>query len=174
MKDYQEFMSGSTNSADDSTPGVKVPEEILRSLRGRLFPNPWSVFAKVAAIHGIVGFLSLGICNQFGLNPFQRSTSLADFFMRTGGHHFCMFACGVFFVAGTYLLANFFLTLEEFESVRRYEWLQTGVLSLISVAGFYFGGAELLGSLVSLWLVGAFVGGVLSVEGSYRLRLRRI
>jgi hypothetical protein len=170
MKEYLDFLEV------DAEPGAgaELPGNFFQNLRARLFPNPWSVFAKVAIIHVTVGFLSLGICNQFGLNPFQRASSLADFFMRTGGHHFCMFACGLFFVASTYLLANFFLTLEEFESVRRYEWLQTGVLSVFSVAAFYFGGAELLGSLVSLWLVGAFVGGVLSVEGSYRLRLRRI
>lgn len=163
MKDYAEF-------AESSNENVSVPPQLFENLRTRLFPNPWKVFGKVAGLHALVGFLSLGICNQFGLNPFQTSVSLSDIFMRAAGHHFCMFACGIFFVATTYLLANLVLTLEELETIRRHEWLQTGILSLVSIAGFHFLGAELVGVFVLLWLVGALVGGWASIEGSYRLR----
>jgi hypothetical protein len=163
MKEYTEF-------AEEAAESTAVPEGLLKSLQGRLFPNPWKVFGKVAGIHAVVGFLSLGICNQFGLNPFQTQSSLSDFFMKAAGHQFCMFACGVFFVATTYIMANAFLTLEELETLRKKEGLQTGVLALASIAGFYFLGAELVGAFVALWMIGAFVGGWVSIEGSFFFR----
>lgn len=163
LKEFTEFSEIDTNLVD-------VPKSIFPRLRAQLFPNPWSVFGKVAVLHVIVGFFSLAICNQFGLNPFQTEQSLTDWFMKMGGHNFCMLLCGTFFMATTYLLANFILTLEELEAVRRHEWLQTGIIGLISLAAFYFFGAELVSAFVALWITGALIGGFLSIEGSYRLR----
>lgn len=163
MKEFAEFAS--TPVSD-----VAVPPNLFSKIKSRLFPNPWKVFGKVAGIHAIVGSFSLAICNQFGLNPFNTPYSLSDLFMKTGGHSFCMVLCGVIFVSLTYILANLFLTLEELESIRRHEWLQLGVLSLASIVAFYFLGAELVGTFVGLWLVGAIIGGILSIEGSYRFR----
>ena len=73
-------------------------------------------------------------------------------------------------MATTYLLANLFLTLEELESIKRYEWLHIGVIGLASLAAFYFFGGELITAFVLLWIVGALIGGLLSIEGSYRVR----
>lgn len=163
LKEYAEF----TNV--DAT-GVTVPAGVFENLRKRIFPNPWKVFGKVFSIHVVVGFLSLGICHQFGLNPFRTEYSLMNFFMKFGGHSFCMVLCGVLFMTTSLWLANFFLTLEELEAIRRYQWLQLGVISLGSLAAFYFFGAEMVAAFVGLWIVGAFVGGFLAIETSYRLR----
>lgn len=65
---------------------------------------------------------------------------------------------------------GFFLNLEELESIQKYEWLQIGILSMGSIAGFYFLGAELVGTFVLRWFVGALIGGLLSIEVSFRLR----
>lgn len=151
-------------------PGEAAPAHLLKNVRTILFPNPWIVFSKLAVIHGVVGFFSLAICNQFGLNPFNTPYSLADLFMKIAGHHFCMLACGVLFISTTYLFANIFLSLEELEAVRRYEWLQLAVLSLASLALFYFLGAELVFTFVALWLLGALVGGLASIEFLYKMR----
>lgn len=170
FNDKEEWLKEFTEFSNIDAKNVEVPGSIFLNLRHRLFPNPWIVFGKVAVLHFIVGFLSLAICNQFGLNPFQTEQSLTDWFMRMGGHNLCMLLCGAFFMATTYLLANFLLTLEELESVRRYEWLQTGVTGLVSIAAFYFFGAELVATLVALWIAGALIGGFLSIEGSYLIR----
>lgn len=104
------------------------------------------------------------------MNPFNTRYSLADFFMKTAGHNVCMVGCGIIFVSLTYILANIFLTLEELESIRKYEWLQIGIPSMVSLAGFYFLGAELVGTFVALWFLGALIGGLPSIEASFRLR----
>lgn len=163
LKEFTEFSNISSEQ-------VQVPARSFETIKARLFPSPWFVFGKVTAIHAVVGFLSLAICNQFGLNPFNTSQSLTDWFMRIAGHNFCMLLCGTFFIATTYLLANLFLNLEELESIKRFEWLQTGIIGLISLAAFYFFGAELVGTFALLWIVGAFIGGYLSIESSYRVR----
>lgn len=163
LKEFTEFSNVRTDE-------VQVPASAFENLKKRLFPNPWVVFGKVTAIHAVVGFLSLAVCNQFGLNPFQTQQSLTDWFMKIAGHNFCMLLCGLFFMATTYLLANLFLNLEELEAIKRYEWLQTGIIGVVSLAAFYFFGAELVGTFVVLWIVGALVGGFLSIESSYRIR----
>lgn len=163
LKEFTEF---SNINAED----VQVPSSALVNLKRRLFPNPWIVFGKVTGLHAVVGFFSLAICNQFGLNPFETSQSLTNWFMKVAGHNLCMLLCGVFFMATTYLLANLFLNLEELEAIRRHEWLQSGIMGLVSLAAFYFFGAELVGTFTFLWIIGALIGGYLSIEGSYRCR----
>ncbi len=162
-KDFQEF-SQIENEA------VNVPESIFRSVKSRLFPSPWKVFLKISAIHGLVGFLSLGICSQFGLNPFNINHSLSEWLMQTAGHSVCMVFCGVFFVATTYILANLILSIEELNAVRKFKGLQVGILSLGSLAVFYFFGGQMVLSFTLLWMVGAVLGGLMTIEGSYQIR----
>lgn len=169
-KEREELIREFNEFCDESNCHYQVPPDLFNKIKSRLFPNPWIVFGKIAIIHGIVGFLSLGICNQFGLNPFNTEYSLSELFMKTAGHNFCMLACGILFISSTYLLSNIFLTIEEFESIHRYEWLQLGVLSLASLASFYFFGAELVSTFVGLWLLGAIIGGILSIELSLKIR----
>lgn len=161
LKDFTEF----SNVTPDQTPASAYAR-----LKKRLFPNPWVVFGKVLGVHAVVGSLSLAVCNQFGLNPFNTQQTLTDWFMKIAGHNFCMLLCGTFFMMITYVLANLILTLEEIESIKRYEWLQTGIVGLVSLAAFHFFGAELIGTFMALWIVGALIGGYVSIEGSYRIR----
>jgi hypothetical protein len=170
FNDKEQWLKEFTEFSEIDVKNVEVPEGVFKNLRARLFPNPWAVFGKIAALHVVVGFFSLAVCNQFGLNPFQTAQGLTDWFMRVAGHNLCMLLCGTFFISATYLLANFLLTIEELEAVRRYEWLQTGIIGLVSLAAFYFFGAELAATFAILWLIGALLGGLLSIEGSYRLR----
>lgn len=163
LKEFTEFSNAES---------VQVSPSVFENIKMRLFPNPWMVFGKVTAIHMVVGFLSLAICDQFGLNPFQTEQPLTHWFMQVAGHNFCMLLCGTFFIATTYWLANLVLTLEELESVRRHKWLQTAVIGFISIAAFYFFGAKLVATFVILWMIGAILGGFLSIESSYRFRRR--
>lgn len=169
-KSHKEWLKEFTEFSNINADQAHVPPSAFTQIKNRLFPNPWIVFSKVTAIHAVVGFLSLAICNQFGLNPFNTKQSLTDWFMKIAGHNFCMLLCGVFFMATTYILANLFLSLEELESIKRYEWMQTGIIGTASLAAFYFFGAELVGTFVFLWIVGVLIGGFLSIESSYRVR----
>lgn len=169
-KGHKEWLTEFTEFSNISVDQMQVPQSTFARIKNRLFPNPWKVFGKVIGIHAVVGFMSLAVCNQFGLNPFQTQQSLTEWFMKIAGHNFCMLLCGLFFMATTYLLANLFLNLEELEAIKRNEWLQTGIIGLASLAAFYFFGAELVGTFVILWIVGVLLGGLLCIECSYRVR----
>lgn len=168
MKEKENWLQEFVEFSDSEE--QKIPSSLFLDLKKRLFPSPWKVFGKVLGLHLIIGFLSLGICHQFGLNPFQTDRSLADWLMNVGGHNFCMVVCGAFFMGFTYLAANLFLTLEEFEAIRRTEWLQIGAIGMLSLALFFIFGAELITLFVALWAVGALLGGIFSIEASYRVR----
>lgn len=172
IKEESNWLTEFAEFSNVATGEVNVPNSSFFQIKKRIFPNPWLVFGKVSLIHALVGFVSLLFCNQFGLNPFQTNQSLTNWFMKIAGHNLCMLLCGTFFMSTTYILANLFLKLEEFESIKRHEWLQTSFIGILSLAAFYFFGAELVGTFVGLWIVGALIGGYLSVEGSYRIRRR--
>ena len=162
MGDFEDFMKLEANQFVDSQLRVRIER--------RLFPSRWLTFGKLLAIHFVVGFLSLAICHQFALNPFATKFSLADLVMSIGGHSFCMIFCGFFFMSSTYLFANFILSLEEFETIRRSGALQLFILTSLSLVGFVSFGGHVIATVAILWLLGALCGGLLSLELSYRLR----
>lgn len=154
--------------------GVTVPEElsnqIFQRVRKDLNPSSVLVFFKLLGVHLAVGTLSLAVCHQFGLNPFGTEKSLADWFMSVGGHKFCMVSCGVLFTALSILAAGYFLSSDEMRILRKTELLQAFSLSIISLAAFFFFGAELALLFGGLWLLGALLGGWAATEILWQLK----
>lgn len=164
LKDYQEFFTSETSVPMEITEGVFLKIENL------LNPSAWTVFIKLLGIHLVTGFLSLSVCHQFGLNPFNTERSLADWFMTVGGHHFCMLGCGILFVGVGIMSAGYFLTVEEIRSLKRTEFLQNLSLGLISLGLFAAFGAEMILSIAGLWLLGGLLGGIFATEVLFRLK----
>lgn len=148
--------------------GTSVPEgvsqNILKSIGRLLKPNPYFVFLKILGIHSLMGFLSLSVCHQFGINPFNTSASLSDWVMNLWGHGACMVFCGILFVSLGLGLSGFFLTLEEIKELRHHQFLQTLALGSISLLIFFMIGADLAIFFAGLWLLGALLGGVAATE----------
>ncbi len=165
LKDYQEFIQ-----AD----GVEVPKSVKGLVAFKIAklmnPSALMVFFKILGFHLVVGFLSLSVCHQFGINPFNTERSLSDWFMSVGGHQFCMFGCGVLFVGVSLLAAGYFLTIEEVKALKRTEILQTLVLGVISLGLFVAFGAEMAIGIAGLWLLGGFIGGILATQMIWKLK----
>ncbi len=157
MEDFKDFVSSE---------GTPIPEYVSKNILGRIHkamnPSSWFVFAKLFGIHLVVGTLSLGVCNQFGLNPFNTNFSLSDYFMKLG-HSACMTFCGFLFVGLSVSLAAVILNNEEFRTLRRNSLLQVFVLGLFSLAVFIAAGAEIFFTIGLFWLIGAMIGGMLPV-----------
>lgn len=165
LKDYEEFIN------DDGTvmpEGVK--SKVFSKIQKLINPNPILVFLKILGIHLEVGFLSLSVCHQFGINPFNTEKSLADLMMSVGGHHFCMFGCGVLFVSLSLFAAGYFLTIEEVNALKRTEFLQTLVLGVISLGLFAAFGAELAIGIAAIWLLGGLIGGFAATQAIWKLK----
>ncbi len=165
LNEYEEFLM---------TENIEVPTELKRRVFikiGHLIkPKAVFVFCKVLAIHLIVGFFSLSICHQFGMNPFRTEFSLEEWFMRSGGFGICMFACGTLFVSLSLMTAGYFLTIEEVRALRRTALLQSLSLGIISLGLFTAFGIEMAATIAALWLAGGLVGGLLTTETVWRLR----
>lgn len=165
IKEYSEFIQ-----ADKAAVPPELTNHVFVKVRKLLYPSAFTVFAKVLSFHGIIGFLSLAICNQFGLNPFNMPHSLSDVFMDLGGHGFCMVACGTLFISLSILLAGSFLSLEETKALRKTEFLQTLALGLISIGLFVAVGAEVALTFGGLWLLGGLIGGFAATEILWQMK----
>ena len=165
LNDYQDFLNSDK---------VKVPDEVnanvLVNMQRLISPNALAVFLKLLGIHLVTGFLSLSVCHQFGFNPFNTERSLADWFMKLGGHHFCMFGCGTLFVGVSLLAAGYFFTVEEVRALRRTEFLQYLSLGLISLGLFTAFGVEFILSIAGLWLLGGLTGGFVASAAIWKVK----
>lgn len=166
LKEYQCFLR-----CDAAVP-PELSEKVTCRICNCLCPGAHRIFAKIFAIHVAVGFLSLSICHQFGLNPFGTEKSLADWFMSVGGHGFCMIGCGVLFTALSIAAAGYFLTVEEVRVLRHTEFLQAFFLSLLSLGAFAFAGAEFALTFAGLWFLGALIGGFVATEVIWQVKSR--
>ncbi len=165
LKEYEVFL----NSESSDVPKA-VTETVFARMKNLLAPSPWFVFLKILGIHAVVGSLSLSMCHQFGMNPFNTDASLSDWMMSMGGHHVCMIGCGIFFVGSTFALAGYFLSIEEVRVLRKTEFLQTSALGLFSLGLFSFFGAEIALSIAGLWLLGAFIGSFIATEAAWKFK----
>ena len=154
IEDFQDFVRSE---------GVPVPENVSRIILSRvqrdLNPSPWLVFLKLLGVHSIVGTLSLGVCNQFDMNPFGTGFSFSNYFMKFG-HSTCMVLCGVLFVGLSITACRIIFRPEEYAILRKNAWLQVFGLSMVSLGVFAAAGAEIVLTIAILWLIGAMVGGV--------------
>ena len=169
LNDYQDFLNSEN---------IQVPKQVNNNLMPKMHslinPSAWVVFFKILAIHVVTGFLSLSVCHQFGLNPFNTNYSLADWFMHVGGHHFCMLGCGTLFVGVSILAAGYFLTLEEIKALKRTEFLQNLSIGLISLGLFTAFGVEFILSIAGLWLLGGLIGGFVATNAIWKLKTVKI
>jgi hypothetical protein len=122
------------------------------------------VFLKIFGIHTAVGFMSLSVCHQFGMNPFGTANSLDQWLMTMMDHGTCMIVCGVLFLSTSIITAGYFLTVEEVKALKRTEFLQALGLGVLSLGLFGLFGAELALIFSLLWLLGALFGGFAATE----------
>jgi hypothetical protein len=158
LQDFEEFMNA------ESVPPQDLSSKVLNKTNALMNPSSFLVFAKLMAIHLIVGTLSLAICHQFDLNPFNTDFSLADWFMKMGGHRLCMSFCGVFFIGTTMLASGAFLSIEESKSLKNHKILQTVSLCLVSILFLILFGAEVTLAIAAFWFAGGLLSGLLAAE----------
>ncbi len=156
MNEFREFVR-----SESSVP-KELSEKILNFVRHDLTPSAVFVFTKIVFIHLFVGTLSLAICDQFGINPFNTSFSLAHYFMKAG-HSFCMTLCGFLFLGLTTIASWFILSRTEFLVLKQNTFLQVFFLSLLSLGFFLLLGVKIVFSAAAFWLFGALLGGVLII-----------
>ncbi len=167
FKDFKDFLD-----AEEVQVPAEVSQRILKYVRGELNPPIYKVFLKLLIVHIPVAFLSLLICDQFGMGPFQKNFSLMQYFMHFGSS-VCMFLCGLFFISSSMLVSSVILLPEELRMLKKKSYIHSLFLSLFSIGSFLIFGAQITLSIGFLWILGATIGGIFSSELVYFLRLRK-
>ena len=165
--EYKDFLNDDLNT--NALPNA-VKNSVNFRIQKLMNPHALMVFMKIFVIHLAVGFLSLAVCHQFGINPFNTEKSLAEVMMSFGGHNFCMVGCGLLFVSLSVLAAGLFLNVEEINALKRTEFLQTLSLGVISLGLFAAFGTDLALGVAALWLLGSLIGGFAATETVWRLK----
>ncbi len=163
IEEFQDFMA-----AEQAQAPKAVSDYILARVHKDLNPSSWLVFAKVSAIHALMGFITLLFCPQFGLG-FTDGMGLMALFMRFGDQA-CMVGCGAVFMGGSLLTASLVLRDEEARVIRQTELLQVSTLALLSMGVFICAGVGVVASLGAFWVLGSILGGVGTFEAGLRLR----
>lgn len=155
-KEFSEFASSPSAKSSQL-----VDDKILKQHLSLVQKDKLTVFAKLAVIHSLTSVLSLAVCHQFDMNPFNSQISLADYFMKFG-HSACMVFCGFLFVGGSLFAARQILNNYELAILRKTFALQIFALCSISLGVFMACGAQTTLIWALLWIVGAYVGSALS------------
>ena len=158
-------------TAESRQPPQALSDRILQQTQKKLNPKAGVIFSKLLLVHTFVGTLSLAVCDQFGITPFQTGFSLSDYFMAYG-HGVCMIMCGFIFIGLSVATSYLFLNPDEFRQMKRKSPQHLLLLIFISFVTLKLFGAEVTWGLASLWFLGAFIGGILPVISLPILRLQ--
>jgi len=158
LEDFKDFVG-----TKEAAVPKEVSDKILNRIHRELNPSAWIVFLKLLGIHSVVGTLSLAVCDQFGINPFNTSLSLSQYFMRFG-HNTCMVLCGFLFLGLTGIFCQLVLRQEELSVLKKNVLIQVFFLSVLSLVSFIAFGSEIVIGTFALWLIGALLGGVASIR----------
>ena len=165
-KEFSEFLSAQ----------AQVPQELTIDLRtivaADLSPSKLKVFAKTSSIQFLVGAVTLLFCPQFGV-AFTSHMGLMSLLMKFGDT-VCMFGCGALFTSLSLLASSLLLKPEEVRALRASSILQLGFLSTLSLGALVCLGGQVVVLLGLTWLIGAFIGGLVSLEVGWGLRQKLV
>jgi len=164
--DFEGFLKG-----DSVEPPSGLSQGLFDRVRRDLNPSPWTVFAKLAAIHFLTGLFTLSLCPQFGMRVFGSGMGLMQYFMGMGDVG-CGIACGVLFLGISMFLASLLLGADQVRAIRRHRALELGALTLLSLGVFVMLQAEIVLGFALAWLVGSMIGGLMTLELGWAIRMK--
>lgn len=167
-EEFDEFL----NSKENIAPPNNLSNRIFGMIHNDLNPSSWKVFGKTSLIHSVVGGATLLFCPQFGLS-YTSSMGLMPYLMNYG-EGACMLGCGAVFTSISLLLTAFLLRPEEVRVLEKNKVLQIGVLSTLSLGAMICLGAEVVTTLAFVWMLGALLGGIASLEFGWLMRRRAV
>jgi hypothetical protein len=149
----------------------QISSNILNTIKENLNPPYHQILLKLFSIHLAVGAITLGFCPQMGISTFKTNINLMHYFMYWGTTY-CDIFCGIFFTSTSMLTAYLALSFDEKRVVRSKKILSSLSLILSSLGLFIIYNPRLFIELSLLWVAGAFIGAILSIELGQFLSLR--
>ena len=156
-------------SADEINPSPALNDVVLQMVNSELNPSSYRVFMKVIGIHAVISLFTLSLCSQFGFQTLPRF-DLMNHFMSVVGPTYCMAFCGAIYLGVSALVLSLLMKPEEVRTIRHNKLLQMTLLSGVSLGVFLCLGASLFLLPTALWIFGALVGGVGTLELGWLVR----
>lgn len=154
---------------------TKIPsslnEKILSDVHKKLHPKLSHLMGKVFLVHVLTAVVTLAVCPQFGFKAFKLPINLMHSFM-VFGLPICNFLCGLFFTATSMLVASIVLERDEMRALKHQKILAMATLLLSSIGFFSIMNPNLFIEFSLMWLLGAVIGIVFTLELSTRLLSR--
>lgn len=172
MKDYLKFIKSDKKTSSDLD--LRIRENISDLQRKDLI----SLHLKIIFLYTITGFISLAICPQFGLNPFNRSPELIHMFMQYGTWA-CGLFCGSLFMGIGALIKFMVLGRKDILLLSRVSTLNITIVSALIYGLFMMIGNRNASSFInfsivffSFWLLGSIIWDRISwlILSQYTLR----
>ena len=158
------------------TPPLRVKGLVQEQISRDLNPATWKITLKMMLVMVITMPLNLLLCPQFGMG-FVQSSGLQSIIMpyiMFFGIYGCIALCGAVFIGTTTLIATLIFRPEEVRAVRAQRLLQLSFLSLLALGAFVCFGADVFLTTGIMWLCGAMLGGVATLELGWRYRLSTV
>ncbi|MBC7539683.1 MAG: hypothetical protein H7281_12745 [Bacteriovorax sp.] len=146
-------------------------ERITKAVYNKLHPKMSALVAKVFAIHMATAVVTLSMCPQFGFSTFKLHFNLMYSFM-VFGMPVCNFLCGLFFTMTSTIMASIILKRDEVRALKFHKTLASSLLILTSIGFFGIMNPDFFLEFSFLWLLGAILGVVLTLEVSSRILAR--
>lgn len=169
QSEFNSFMEG-----ESTVPPIRVKELVQGQIFRELNPAPWLINLKMVMVMLVTLPLNLFLCPQFGMGFLEASgfRSVVMPYIMIFGIYGCMALCGAIFIGTTTLIASFMFRPEDVRTIRNQKLLQFTFLSLLALGSFVCFGADVFFSTGAVWLFGAILGGVASLEVGWRLKIR--
>ena len=145
--------------------------KIQQNIGTRLKPKLSLLIPKLFATHAITAVITLSVCPQFGFKLFKLPINLMNSIMFMGMPA-CYFLCGLFFTATSLLVASIVLKRDEIRMLRFHKILSCSAIILGSIGFFSIMNPNLFLEFSILWLLGAMVGVIGTLEVSSRVLTR--
>lgn len=146
----------------------EISQQVIDQIHLELHPSAFTVFGKILIIQFAVGLVTLLFCPQFGVS-LTSNNGIMTYLMKYG-ESVCMLGCGAVFTALSFFVASFALKPEEVRTLKQHEVLQLVSLAVLSLGAFIYIGDEIVLTLGLIWLFGAVIGGVVTLETGWALR----
>lgn len=145
-----------------------VNEKIRSTIHEKLHPKMSYLIGKIFAVHLLTAVATLSVCPQFGFKVFKLPVNLMHTFM-VFGLPICNFLCGLFFTATSMVVAAVILNRDEIRALKFHRTLASAFLILSSIGFFGIMTPNLFLDFSLLWLLGAVLGVVLTLEMSSKI-----
>jgi len=157
-KGYKDFL----DSAPVAAPNT-LSKNILANIQEKIEPKILTLFMKLGLVQAVTGLFSMFICPQYGMS-FSGDKTLYFFIQKTFGHYACMISCGMIFTLFAGLATLVIFTKPELKKLFKFQLLIFPIVAIFSMSVFSMIVQEFYLNVSLLWLLGAILGYVLTID----------